>query len=128
MMRAEEKALKTGRFAEEKKAKDVTILELKGLSDIADFFVVASGTSERHVKTVSEAVELGMKAEGTRPYSVEGYDEGRWVIVDYGDVVVHVFLEELRELYDLENLWIEAKRYGTGEEKKILGADDGKKE
>lgn len=124
-MTSEEKALRSGRFAEEKKAKDVIILELKGLSDLADFFVVTSGTSERHVKTVAESVELGMKKEGTRPYSVEGYEQGRWVIVDYGDVVVHVFLEELRELYDLENLWIEAKRYRTDEENKISGVDNG---
>ena len=52
-----------------------------------------------------------MKEKGIAPFSTEGYEEGRWVIIDYGDVVVHVFLESLRELYDLENLWIEAKRY-----------------
>jgi ribosome-associated protein len=86
------------------------ILELSGLTDIADFFVVATGTSERHVKTIADGVEHGMKEKGTLPLSTEGYDEGRWIIMDYGDVVVHVFLEELRELYDLESLWIEAKR------------------
>jgi ribosome-associated protein len=104
-----EKALTGARLAADKKAQDVLVLELRGLTDIADFFVVASGTSERHVKTVAEGVELGMKEKDIKVLSVEGYDEGRWVILDYGDVIVHVFLESLRELYDLESLWIEAK-------------------
>jgi ribosome-associated protein len=105
-----EKAEESAHLALEKKAKDVLLLELSGLTDIADFFVLASGTSERHVKTIAEAVELGMKQRGTPALSVEGYEEGRWVILDYGDVIIHVFLDSLRELYDLENLWIEAKR------------------
>ena len=86
------------------------MLELSGLTDIADFFVLASGASERHVKTIAGAVERDMKEKGITPSSTEGYDEGRWVIIDYGDVVVHVFLESLREIYDLESLWIEAKK------------------
>lgn len=105
-----DKAFESGRLAADKKARDVLVLELKGLTDIADFFVLASGTSERHVKTISEGIELGMKGKGVVPHSIEGYDEGRWVIIDYGDVMIHVFLESLRELYDLESLWIEAKR------------------
>jgi ribosome-associated protein len=106
-----DKADVAGRLALEKKAGDVVVLDLSGLTDIADYFVLASGTSERHVKTISEAVEHDMKEKGIAPFSTEGHEEGRWVIIDYGDVVVHVFLESLRELYDLENLWIEAKRY-----------------
>lgn len=109
-METNEKALASGRLAADKKAGDVLVLELKGLTDIADFFVVASGTSERHVKTIAEGIELGMKEKGIPVLSREGYDEGRWVIIDYGDVIVHVFLASLRELYDLESLWIEAKR------------------
>lgn len=117
-MKAEEKARISGRLADEKKARDVIILELTGLTDIADYFVLASGTSERHVRTVVENVEKGMKEREIKPVSIEGYDEGRWVIVDFGDVVVHVFLEQLRELYDLESLWIEARRYGVQAENK----------
>jgi ribosome-associated protein len=105
-----DRARECGRLALEKKAGDVVTLDLSGLTDIAGFFVVATGTSERHAKTISDGVEQGMKAKGIPPLSIEGYDEGRWIIVDYGDVIVHVFLEELRELYDLESLWIEAKR------------------
>lgn len=86
------------------------LLDLSDLTDIADVFVIASGTSERHVKTISDSIEQGMKKKGAKPLSVEGYEEGRWVIMDYGDVIVHVFLESLRELYDLESLWIEARR------------------
>jgi len=97
----------------------VAVLDLTGLTDIADFFVIVDGTSERQVRTIAEAIELGMKGKGFRPLAVEGMDEGRWVILDYGDVVTHVFLSPLRELYDLESLWIEAKRFGIEGENKI---------
>ena len=110
-METKELADECGRSALEKKAGDVVVMELSGLTDIADYFVLASGTSERHVLTVAEAIEHDMKEKGITPFSTEGFDTGRWVIIDYGNVVVHVFLESLRELYDLENLWIEAKRY-----------------
>lgn len=109
-METRDKAQECGRLALEKKAKDVLVVELSGLTDIADFFVLASGTSERHVKTIADGIGVGMKEKVVLPLTTEGYDDGRWVIMDYGDVIVHVFLEELRELYDLEDLWIEAKR------------------
>ncbi len=104
------------------------MLHLAGLTDIADFFVLASGTSERHVRTVADGVQVGMKERGMLPVSTEGYDEGRWIILDYGDIVFHTFLESLRELYDLESLWIEAPRYRTDEENKILEVEDAKGE
>ncbi len=110
-MEAREKADAAARSALEKQARDVVALDLVGITDIADFFVLASGGSERHVKTISEAVEHDMKGRGMLPLSREGQEEGRWVIIDYGDVVIHVFLESVRELYDLESLWIEAKRH-----------------
>jgi ribosome-associated protein len=106
-----DKADAAAQSALEKKARDVVALHLAGLTDIADYFVLASGGSERHVRTISDAVEHDMKEKGIVPLSTEGREEGRWVIIDYGDVVIHVFLESLRELYDLESLWIEAKRY-----------------
>ena len=116
-MKLDEKIALIARYAEEKKAKDILMIELKGLTDIADYFVIASGTSERHVKTIVEYIETSVKKNGILPYSVEGYNEGRWVIIDYRNIIVHVFLEHLRELYDLESLWIEAKRYRTTKEK-----------
>lgn len=113
-------------FADEKKAKDILVIDLAGLTDIADYFLIASGTSERHVRTIVESIEKGMKEAGLRPFSLEGYDEGRWVIVDYQSIVVHVFLEPLRELYDLESLWIEAKQYRINRENKTLEVENGK--
>lgn len=112
-------------FADEKKAKNVVALELFGLTDVADYFLLASGTSERHVRTIAESVETGMKQMGIKPYSLEGHDEGRWVIIDYRSVIVHVFLEPLRELYDLESLWIEAPRYRLNKENKHLEVENG---
>jgi ribosome-associated protein len=120
-----EKAQACAQCVDEKKAKDIVILELIGLTDIADYFVVATGTSERHVRTIAEAVEVGMKEVGVKPFSLEGHDEGRWIIIDYQNVIVHVFIEPLRELYDLESLWIEAKRYTLKKGNKFLGVDNG---
>jgi ribosome-associated protein len=119
------KAQACAQFSDEKKAKDIVVLELMGLTDIADYFVLASGTSERHVKTIAEAVETGMKGIDVKPFSLEGYDEGRWVIIDYQNVIVHVFIESLRELYDLESLWIEAKKYKFDKGNKLLGVENG---
>jgi len=117
-MEAIDKAKACSRYAEEKKANDILMLELQGLTDIADYFVLANGTSERHVKTLSEHIETSMKGDGIKPFSVEGYNDGRWVIIDYRDVIVHLFLEPLRELYDLESLWIEAKNCRLEKENK----------
>jgi ribosome-associated protein len=116
-----------GVLAEEKKAQDVVIMELDDLTDIADYFLVASGTSERHVRTIADGVETGMKERGVKPYAVEGHRDGRWVIIDYQNVIVHIFLAQLRELYDLESLWIEAKKYRTENEKKHLEVENEKK-
>ena len=113
-----EKAKLCGRCADEKKAQDVLIMELKGHTDIADYFVLGSGTSERHVRTISEYVEKTMKGQGIAPYSMEGYNEGRWVIIDFRDIIVHIFLGPLRDLYDIESLWIEAKQYRIERENK----------
>jgi len=118
-----EKARVCARFADEKKAHNITILELIGLTDIADYFVLATGTSERHVRTIAESVETGLKEAGVKPFSLEGYDEGRWVIIDYQNVIVHIFIESLRELYDLESLWIEAKRYAVEKGNTSLGVE-----
>ena len=126
-MDTKEKAMLAGKFADEKKALDVSVIELKGLTDIADYFVVVSGTSDRHVKTIAEHVEKSMKDAGIRPYSTEGYQQGRWVIIDYRNVIVHIFLEPLRELYDLESLWIEAKRYRIERENTQLGVENGER-
>ena len=116
-----------GAYAEEKKARDILILEMAGLTDMADYFMLASGTSERHVRTVADHIVKSMKSEGVKPHLVEGGNEGRWVIIDYRDIIVHIFIEPLRELYDLESLWIEAKRHRVvRENKRNAGVRNGK--
>ncbi|HEY3275646.1 MAG TPA: ribosome silencing factor [Syntrophorhabdaceae bacterium] len=127
-METKEKAMLAGRLADEKKALDIAVIELSGLTDIADFFVITSGTSERHVRTILENVEKGMKEAGIKAYSVEGREQGRWVIIDYQNVIIHIFLEQLRELYDLESLWIEAKRFRIERENTQPEVENGERE
>jgi ribosome-associated protein len=105
-----EKALACARAAIDKKAEHVKILDLTEISGFTDYFVICSGMSDRQVQAISESVEFAMESVGFEPVSTEGYAEGRWVLMDFGDVVVHIFLDALREYYDLENLWIDAPR------------------
>ncbi len=90
------------------KAKDVVILDLGGVSDMTDFFVIASGTSDTHVKSTAEHVLEGLKAEGQPVHHAEGVTQGRWALLDYVDVVVHLFHPTLRSFYQLERLWNDA--------------------
>jgi ribosome-associated protein len=93
------------------KASDVVLLDLTGVSDATDFFVIASGTSDTHVRSTAEHVMEGLKKkEGVAPHHIEGLQQGRWVLLDYVDVIVHVFHPTLREFYQLERLWSDAER------------------
>ena len=92
----------------DKKAERVVALDVRRLTSYADSFVFASGTSDRHARAVADAIIDAVKARGERPIGVEGYDEARWVLIDLGDVIAHVFLPEVREEYDLERLWSDA--------------------
>ena len=94
----------------ERKAIDPVVFEVGKLTSIADFFLIASGHSSRQVQAISRHVSERMREEGFKPYGVEGVQEGHWVLMDYGDVVVHLFYQPVREIYDLEGLWIEAPR------------------
>lgn len=96
--------------AVDKKATDVVMLDVRGLTSIADWFVVASGRSDTQVRAIAEAVEEASRRRGRRPLWVEGLRHGQWVLLDYGDVVVHVFYGPVREFYDLERLWAKAPR------------------
>ena len=91
-----------------KKAVDVKILDLRGLTTIADFFIVCTGGSDTQVKAIADAVVEGAKAIGERPWHKEGLALRNWVLLDYVDVVVHVFLKDTREFYSLEKLWGDA--------------------
>ncbi len=92
----------------ERKAENVLTLDLKGISSATDYFVIASGGSDVHVRAIAEHVVEDMKREGERPGHVEGLSGGQWVLIDYIDVVVHVFQRAAREFYQLETLWGDA--------------------
>ena len=94
--------------ASDKKASDVVLLNVSELTTIADYFVICSGTSERQVQGIAEAILEAGKAEARRPLGVEGASAGRWILVDFGDVIAHVFAPEEREYYKLERLWGDA--------------------
>ena len=90
------------------KAQNLVGLDTREVSSFADTFIIATGTSDRHVRAIADAILEATRAVGEAPLGKEGYDEGRWVLLDYGDVIVHLFQEEVRAHYDLERLWSEA--------------------
>ena len=94
--------------AEDRKALDLKVLHLHQVSDFTDYFVICSGTNERQVQAIADAVQERLRANRVRPLHVEGYNRGQWVLLDYGDLVVHVFQEEPRRFYALERLWGDA--------------------
>jgi len=101
-------ASQAARAAASKQGEAVVVLDMRDLISITDYFVIASGTSERQVKTIAEEVLKDLKARGVRPVRVEGEASARWMLIDYVDFVVHVFDDEEREFYRLENLWRDA--------------------
>lgn len=108
-MEAKNCAQRCAAYTLDKKAFNVRLLEVKELSSLTDYLVLASGRSDRQVQAIAEAVRLGMKNDhGLPPLAVEGVNEGRWVLLDFGDVMVHVFQEPVRTFYDLDGLWQEA--------------------
>ncbi|HEX8949239.1 MAG TPA: ribosome silencing factor [Dissulfurispiraceae bacterium] len=115
---SKEKAIKAARASSDKKAKDIVILELKKLTVIADYFVVCSGESTTQVKAIVDHVEESLAKHGVKPGRVEGLGNARWVLLDYGDVIVHVFEEETRNYYELEKFWLDAPRTAWEESKK----------
>ncbi len=96
------------------KAVNPVTLDVKALTDVMDYLVIASGTSNRHVKSLADNVCMKAREEGVRPLGVEGEDAGDWVLVDFGDVVVHVMLPATRDFYDLERLWVDPAISGPG--------------
>jgi ribosome-associated protein len=105
-------AIASARAADAKQARDVVVLEVKDLLVITDYFVIASGATDRQVRAIAEAVEDELRSSGVRPVRREGERELRWVLLDFVDVVVHVFLQEDRDFYELERLWADAPRIG----------------
>lgn len=100
---------RAARYALDRKALDVTVLDLRDLSSATDFFVIATGRSDIHVRAIAEHVLDSAKGDGNRPEHIEGLDEGRWVLLDYIDYVVHIFHPSVRDFYRLEALWGDAR-------------------
>lgn len=105
-----EKGVLCAQVAVSFKALDVVVLDVTGLSSFADFFVICSGKSSRQVQGIADNVEARLKEMRLRPMGVEGQREGQWILMDYGDVIIHIFYEPVRSFYDLESLWSEARR------------------
>ena len=108
-MTPKEMALLLAQAMDSKKGKDIRVLETDGVTTLADYFVLCSGSSAPHLKALADAGEKAMKDHGILPHHVEGHRGGTWILQDYGDVVVHVFDKEARAFYDLDRLWADAK-------------------
>jgi ribosome-associated protein len=104
--------------ASEKKALNLIVLDVGDLTSIADVFIICSGRSNRQVNAIADSIVAKLKKHKIKPLSVEGTGEGHWVLLDYGHVVIHVFYEPVREFFDLEGLWADAKRITTPTGKK----------
>ncbi len=96
-----------------RKAEGVVVLDLRGLTSIADVFIICSGRSNRQVSAIADSVQDFLRERSIKPLSVEGKNEGHWVLMDYGHVIIHVFFEATRAFYDLEGLWVDAARITT---------------
>ncbi len=106
----------------EKKAKDLVILNVKEISAFADYFIICSGTSDRQVRAIAAAIQENLKTADILPLGVEGEAAGQWVLMDYDDVIIHIFLAPVRTFYDLERLWSEAPRMDVPDETVTLKA------
>jgi ribosome-associated protein len=105
-----ERAATCARVAAENKARDVVVLDMRELTPLYDYFILATGTSRRQLHTLAEEIDAAMRAEGDKRIGIEGYDASRWIVQDYGDIVVHLFDPDTRAYYALEELWADARR------------------
>ena len=94
--------------ADSRKAEDILVLNVQAVSSVADYFMICHGNSDRQVKAIADAIIEETKKQGERPIATEGYQEGSWILIDYADLVIHVFDAETRRFYDLEHLWDKA--------------------
>ena len=97
-------------IALDKKAEDAIILDVRGISTVADFFLICNGTSEPHLKAIADEITRRLRDAGIRPLHRDGFPPSRWIVMDYNDVLIHIFHPELRQRYGLEDLWGDAKR------------------
>lgn len=106
--RVEEKILLAGKAVFEKKGLDLVVFDLRGISDMADYFLICSGTNDRQLRAIADAIEDVLLKIGIKMDHKEGYQESTWILLDYGDLVAHIFNEDKRQYYDLERLWGDA--------------------
>ena len=99
----------------DKKAENPVVIDLRGLSSLADFFLILTASSDTHARTIVDEIKRKFKEQGILPVSVEGYENANWILMDFGDVIVHVFKPEFRELYNLESLWLDAPKLEVGQ-------------
>jgi ribosome-associated protein len=111
-----EKARIAVEAARDKAGQDVVVLDVREVVSFADLLMIVTGRSDRQVKAIADGIAQALSARGERRLGMEGYDEGRWVLIDLADLVVHVFQSDVREHYDLERLWSDAKRIELGPE------------
>ncbi|MDR0293780.1 MAG: ribosome silencing factor [Oscillospiraceae bacterium] len=114
-MEPRELARNAARSLSAKKAADIRILEVTDLTVLADYFIIATGTSSTHLKTLADEVEVILKERGVAPGHIEGRGGGNWLLLDYGAVVVHILLRDAREFYSIERLWADARQYNEDE-------------
>ena len=113
-----DKALLATEIIKERKAIDPILIEVGELTSIADYFLIAGGNSSRQVQAIGRHLSRKMRNMGFKAYGTEGEKEGHWILMDYGDIVIHIFYQPVREFYNLEGLWIEAPRRTSDEENK----------
>jgi ribosome-associated protein len=110
LQRSLEDACHIAKLCEEYRGKDTVVLDLTRVTPIMDFFVITTGASTRQMHALSDEVRVQMKARGNKPLGTEGYEQSSWILQDWGDIVLHSFLPDARDLYDLEGLWADATR------------------
>lgn len=120
---SKEKSLLIAQLMRDKKAQDVLILDLRKVASFTDYFVICTGRSDRQVQAIAEHLERQLKGLKWRPTAVEGLGVARWVLMDFGDVIVHIFQRQVREFYDLEGLWSDAPRLELPEAEEPLDSE-----
>lgn len=109
-MDSQEKAIKIGKILDNKKGEDIAVLKVAGITSITDYYVIVTAKNTVHAKTLCDEREEQLKKQGVSPRNIEGYQSAMWILMDYENVIVHVFYEETRKFYDLERLWSDAQR------------------
>lgn len=109
-----ELAKKAANILDNKKAREISVIGIRDISVLADYFVISTGTSSTHVKALADEVEFQLKEEGTAAGHIEGYRSNSWILLDYGNVIIHIFTEESRQFYDLDRLWQDGEKVDSG--------------